>query len=294
MGNAFVKPQNLKYTDMAIYIDAHVKDIVNPGENPEIENLIYEYLYHIFFALSCKAHYFKKMEDYDQYSLYAATQVYVTLRDRKQNEGEFKRDKVVAPIKSSLNYVKTLLYPLKVNYQQANFLTKFNPEENTKQDTAILMNDLQESVRSDYSYGLSEAYQNAMSYIPQMIKEVIATTPFKNDPVMSKKLLCSCLLTLSNQITLSANARNLVDKSGKEEAFTKQFTLNEKKFGKILLWHLPQGFESYISILIARAKRSIGKALESTKTDFYLPDDVVNDILASAYATYDASNGLED
>lgn len=38
------KDSNMKYTEMCMYIDAHVKDIQNPGENPEIENRIYNYL----------------------------------------------------------------------------------------------------------------------------------------------------------------------------------------------------------------------------------------------------------
>ena len=42
----FKKPQNLKYTDLCIYIDQNVPKIVTPGENPEIENTVYNYLWH--------------------------------------------------------------------------------------------------------------------------------------------------------------------------------------------------------------------------------------------------------
>ena len=41
----FKKPNNLKFTDLCIFIDQNVPKIVNPGENPALENTIYNYLW---------------------------------------------------------------------------------------------------------------------------------------------------------------------------------------------------------------------------------------------------------
>lgn len=38
------KPVGMKFTDLCIYVDQNVPKIVNPGEFPEIENTIYNYL----------------------------------------------------------------------------------------------------------------------------------------------------------------------------------------------------------------------------------------------------------
>ena len=38
------KPQEFKYTDLCIFIDQNLEKIKVPGENPEIENTIYNYL----------------------------------------------------------------------------------------------------------------------------------------------------------------------------------------------------------------------------------------------------------
>lgn len=38
------KDPKMKYTDLCIYIDENVPKIVTPGEFPEIENTIYNYL----------------------------------------------------------------------------------------------------------------------------------------------------------------------------------------------------------------------------------------------------------
>ena len=37
----YKKPPSMKYTDMCIFIDQNVPNIINPGENPDLENKIY-------------------------------------------------------------------------------------------------------------------------------------------------------------------------------------------------------------------------------------------------------------
>lgn len=38
------KPAEVKYTDLCIYIDKNLEKIKTPGENPEVEETIYNYL----------------------------------------------------------------------------------------------------------------------------------------------------------------------------------------------------------------------------------------------------------
>ena len=37
------KPADMRYTELCIFIDQNIAKIVNPGENPELENKIYNY-----------------------------------------------------------------------------------------------------------------------------------------------------------------------------------------------------------------------------------------------------------
>ena len=34
----------MRYTELCIFIDQNIAKIINPGENPELENKIYNYL----------------------------------------------------------------------------------------------------------------------------------------------------------------------------------------------------------------------------------------------------------
>lgn len=287
----FPKPPGLKYTDMAIYIDAHIPDIIVPGQNVDIETKVYQYLYHIYFALSCKAHYFKNMSDYDGYALYAASQTYLTIRDRWQHQGEWRGDKQVAPIKSSLNYIKKLLYPFKVNYQQAEFMMILNPEENSKQETEEVSQDLRDSIQADYNWGLSEALDECFEAIPRTIKKVLKTTPYRRDRLMMQRLYISCLLSLSSNITLSKSAVNTINRSVDENiALIKQLDLNGRRPESIVLWHLNKVYNDYVKVLIARIKRELDKEIADTRASFELSESTIDDILNSAYATYDTQN----
>ena len=107
---------NIKYTDMCIYIDAHAY------EEDRNDDLIFEYLYHITKMLAHKSNYFNKPKYYDDFGIYAAGKLFLRLINPKQfdinpDTGLPRLTK----IKSILNYAKTKIYPLKVEFEQENY-----------------------------------------------------------------------------------------------------------------------------------------------------------------------------
>ena len=82
------KPAGMKYTDMCIFIDQNVPKIVNPGENPELENTIYNYLWLLVKALAIKKYMFTNFQDYDMYAFYAANRLFFALRKNQINQKE--------------------------------------------------------------------------------------------------------------------------------------------------------------------------------------------------------------
>ena len=117
----FKKPNNLRYTDLCIFIDENVPKIINPGENPELENTIYNYLWLLVKALAIKKCMFNDFQDYDGYAFYAANRLFFALRKNQLNQGKVIKGKLIRPIKSCLNYTKALLYPMKIEYQRETF-----------------------------------------------------------------------------------------------------------------------------------------------------------------------------
>lgn len=290
----FHKPSKMKYTDMAIYIDAHLKDIVEADVNWEIEAKVYEYIYHIIYALSYKAGFFTNMSYYDEFALYGASELYMSMRRKQSNAGQTVKGKIVKPIKSSLNYIKSVLYPLKVNFQRQNFGTVINPAlEN--QDTAELEASLKESIQQQYSKPKKECFEQAVRQFPNLIEKVVKSTPFRDDPLISKRIYISVQLTLLYEVTLPTKFKKKMDKkpewnSKDLKKYINAFRVNQDK---AILWHIDENWDNYIKLLVVKVKKEFSKELEYYMHADELTEEELNNILKSAYGLSQMTNNLE-
>lgn len=285
MAAQFHRPAGLKYTDMCIYIDKNIPYITINGERPEIESKIYEYLYHILYALACKANFFSKFEDYDAFAIYGAGELFMALRNRQINAGKIVRGKEVVPIKSCLNFIKSVLFPLKTNYQRQNFATVFNPE--IGQDTSILESDMKEAIKSDYKKDLQEDLNEVLSNLMKYITDVVRNTPYKNNKLMVQKLKISCLLSLLNEITFPTKLQKKLEKHNKTISDTRLISWYQGNTSDIILWHLPDTLKDYVKILTIHIKHRITDEINKTREYDDLSDEILDSILKSAYNQYD-------
>lgn len=287
MSVTFNKPKGMKYTDMCIYIDKHLPDIAEPYANPEIESKIYEYIYHIVYALACKSGYFKNFADYDSFACYAACELYLSMRKKQMNSGKEMRGKVVVPVKSSLNFIKATMFPLRVNYQRDYFATILDPNVH---DVEGVENTVRESIQEQYRLDLEDSYKSAIDNVPSHIKQIIANTPFKNDPVMCKKLYLSAILTFINDITIP---NKLKDKITSKMTLDNTEKYSEKLFNAYkaneepeILWHMDQDISTYVRLIVTKAKKMFSKELAYYIHSDELSDEVLDCIMTNAYDKY--------
>lgn len=66
---------------------------------------------------------FDSFQDYDGYSFYAAERLFFALRKNYLNQGKVVKGKLIRPIKSCLNYMKAIMYPMKIEYQRLSYRT---------------------------------------------------------------------------------------------------------------------------------------------------------------------------
>ena len=227
------KPQSMKYTDMCVYIDENVSKIKNPGEHPEIENLIYNYLWLLVKALAIKKCMFTNFEDYDGYAFYAANRLFFALRKNLTNQGKTIKGKQIRPIKSCLNYTKALLYPMKIEYQRESFKEVIEEEFVSKKFDAFsykeqLKSTVRESseVNRQFEHHIKEIFgQNVL-----LLEEILNKSPFNEHTPEYQNLKISILLTsiqiLKNKKKLDASPQS------------------------VILWHLPKSMSSYAKILL--------------------------------------------
>lgn len=272
----FKKPSSVTYTQMAIYVDKTCY------EQDRDENLIFQYLYHLFYILAVKKCYFKTSEDYDNYALYGAEEVYRRLTNPKQ----FLPDddpKKLPKIKSCLNYIKNILYALRVNYQKFQFGEVFCDESVQDKDVKILEEDIKSRAVSE-SYSLTKIDTHYyLQKIPNTIKEYLNTSPYSKDKTILKNIYLSCLLTLLSNITWSnANKQTIQARTLKgldiENLVNKVY---EEESKDLILWHLDPSMGNYVKTLINKIKSIIKKDLKFIIGSNEPTDQMVKSIIAS-------------
>ena len=289
MANLFHKPPNLKYTDLAIYIDNNLDKVVETGKNPDVENKIYEYLYHILYALACKKGFFNNFDDYEDFAIYGAGELFMTMKNKQLNAGKTIRGKEVKPIVSSLNFIKSVLFPLKINYQRLNFEGVFNPE--VGHDTDTITENMKESIRAEYRSDLKEDFETILKEFPVQLHKILLNTPYKNDETMIQRLYISCLLTFLNDVTVPNKLKNRLQKYRQlidDDKLTKMYRYNPTE---TLVWHLPNHMKNYVRFLVTKTKFWVSDELTNLRNSSELTDDILNNIIRSAYEQYDDEEG---
>lgn len=295
MSVTFNKPYNLKYTDMCIYVDKNMPLVVDAGKYPEIESTIFEYLYHVVYALAHKAVFFRDFDDYDGFAIYAAGELYMAMRKKLQTAGTQTRGKTVVPVKSCLNYIKAVLFPFKVNYQNQTFASVYNPE--IGQDTSVIESYVKDSVRVKYAGDLEDCYKKTLENMSVFLEEILSETPYKRDPLVLKQLRISCILTLINDITLSAKIQNKINKklSRLDDSYTSTYVEAYRNNTKdAILWHLDKGLGDYVKILVKKLKNRFSRELEEELHQNDLSENLIDCVINSAREGFLNNNGGED
>lgn len=258
----YKKDPKLKYTDLCIYIDSHIVDIVNPGENPDIEDKVYNYLWLLVKALAIKKCMFNNFQDYDPFAFYAATRLYLALRKNYWNSGKTIKGKEIRPIKSCLNYTKALLYPMKIEYQNETFKEIIAEEFVSKKFDAVA---LKERMRQDVRGGQGE-YDTFRSYVLDTFKsigvlfdKVLAKSPFTSGSSDYQYLKISLMLNALN----SLRQKNKLVADGQT----------------IVLWHLPKSMQSYVRILLKEVYSEIKSEIVECHKLTHIDDALIDKLL---------------
>lgn len=225
----YKKPANLKYTDLAIWIDEH------GSEDTEI---LFKYLYVLVYMLASKNKYFETEEDCDDFSIYVAERMYF----RYQNVGKTMRNhRVVSEVTSVLNYLKKTL-PFAYN----DFLHDTKPLKPS--DTELYSKLEEQSFTTKIDSLLS------LKTVPEYITLAIEHIPYKG--TQKNSIMLSCYLTLNNylsrKIKYMENGRLLKP------------TINNS----VILYNVPLELTNYVALVSNRVYKemyinlSISMALE--------------------------------
>lgn len=199
------KPSNLKFTQIAMYFDKHFWEDTDETRNDDI---LYQYLYHILYMLSCKQKWFKAFKDYDEFALFAATKLYIRFMNRRNLiesntnkiidgsyfDTDFNYDALVKNIREAFNKKKFNKPNMFDEYNWvivedtkdisilneckkciAKVLSKYENEELTFKDLVLLFNNtglfLDPKVKSCLNYCKTCLYQLKVDYQKESFSE---------------------------------------------------------------------------------------------------------------------------
>lgn len=272
----FKKPKNLKYTDMAIYIDNHIYT------DDCDEQKVYEYLYHLTSMLAFKAKYFDTYKKYEEFGMFAARYYFMRLKNPKQYIWDDKKNATkLWKINSILNYIKKSIYGVKVTFEQENYAqysTENYVDNYTISNYCNLSRQLVETCdkfnRIDFFAYIDD--------IDDEIKDVIKDIPYKNQKALWNNIYLSCLLTLNNMSTLSNKKKKELNALKQCDdvyynALNREYDQNMKE--QVILYHLNKDMSDYISLLCNKIKKKIANELSSILNTYLSVDFVLSSIM---------------
>lgn len=266
MSMTYKRDIKVRFTDMCIYIDNNIYK-----EDRDVDT-IYRYMYLIFYTLASKNRFFKSAQDYDNFSLLSATRLFTRYMNTKLKQ-----------IKSVLNYVNTILYPLKVDYQNANFNQVFAPDEYSAQiagirqtQTTRIQSYNRELVRVEFEYYLKK--------IPATIKSFIAKLPHSSEYELHHNLYISCLLSILSAITLSNKTKSKLStklSQARKIEYIIEKAYNDARADCIILYGLPESMKNLVSTIVNRIFDLIRRDLRTIITTNEPNDAIIESILSS-------------
>ena len=250
----YTKPSNLSFSDLCIYIDKCVKE-----DDFSDEETIYKYLVILTNMLSRKQKYFRTSSDYEDFAFWVSTYYFFRLKNKE-----------LSKVNSILNYIKSSLYGYKCKYQQefySQIILLDNSDVNKNIDIEAYSNRLYDNL---VDFHLVEL-KRSLEQFPNTIKKFLYSKNTIPDN-LKDNIYISILLSILDSIILSEKAYNIVDRIGNSTEFKR--TAVQKVFEKqsnIILYHLPDEFENYISVLVKQVKSLLVEDLSYFGDYFNLP-----------------------
>lgn len=268
MNPLFKKPKDVRFVDMAIWIDEHIYD-----EDCDMDKA-FTYMYLLAYMLASKAKYFKNINDYDGFAYFLAYSTYSRYKDTSKR-----------PIKSVLNYMKSIMYFRKLTYDRETFCEVINPEYNTNWDEDKYKNEQIYSLESNNRTNILQSHiEEIFSDIPKI---VYSNIPNVYNKIIKKNIYKSVMLSLISSYTLpQENQLKLQEKVNEKVTFDETSFYKKHLTKEIILWHLSPTMESVIQLVINKTNNKIIELIKDLSSDIKVTEYDLDLVFRSAYENW--------
>lgn len=228
------------------------------------DELLFEYLYHLSVMLAYKARYFNEYQLYDEFGLFLASSAFFRLKNPKQFTPNKNNEITMTPVKSILNYLKSIIYPRKVEFEQEVYAqtdVKLNEENIGLFPGYTFANKLSDSVDELVKVD----FRCCLDGIDKSIRNTVKMIPYKYKSEEWYNIYVSVLLSFMNSFLLSRKEKlAIINAKYKIKDYNKLLESYEHKNKDfVILFNLDNNMKQYIYILVKLAKKSIATDLSS-------------------------------
>lgn len=255
----YEKP-NMKYTDMAIYVDKHMSD--DPLDEQVATNM-FIYIYHIVFMLAHVNKLFYRQEYYEDFAVWLASDLFMSFTKKRENK-----------IKSSLNYIKSVIRFRKYKFEQEFYTqTITNADTDMFDDTYSLANKMVDSIEKSSMI----KFEDCLGDIINTSKKFLSCIPYKEDKAMWTNIYISCMLTLLSSIVLDKNSKEKIKARYDNPDIVLSTYL--KRNEDVILFHLDEDMREYIRILTRELKHVIAKDISLTTHSYNKVEGMIDNLV---------------
>ena len=263
----FKKPSDMTYTKMAMWID---ENFYKEGCD---HSKAYSYMYLLGYMLAAKQKFFNDQKDYEEFAAMLAYDTYQRMISPNK-----------APLKSVLNYMKSILFFRKGLYKIKKAQKIIDPKYDNWDSVAYIekcKDAYETSNRGDLFKGVIETLEEAPNIIKKSIPKV-----FKHDKVLYKNIYISCLLSMVNRITLPSQYDDKLDfKLNSSPGFDEVKYYKKYLDNDIILWHLPETMSSVIVVILNKVNLAISNEIKDLSNDIKISDTDFSHIMTSGFTS---------
>jgi hypothetical protein len=180
-------------------------------------------------------------------------------------------------------------------YQNAEYREIMDNEKTPDIDIEPIKNDLKNSVRAQYHSEIESGMEDAFKLIPLFIKEELDKTPYKSNYIEKKRLYVSCLISLLKSFTMSNYHKERFLDQEEKMSEEKLITIyNRERTSSPTLWRLEDSLLDYVTVITNKVRKRMADEILDTLGSYELRDEVLEDILSSAWEESTHENAIQE
>lgn len=261
MSMTYKKPKNVRYVQMCIDIDEAVRNY-DPINNPftrDQEEMIYIYTYHLYYNFACRERYFNKIEDYDDYALFCATKAWQRIVNKDKPR-----------LKSILNYVKKTKYGWKRKWQRENYQLILSDRYTPGFNSLSFKEEYQNNIRNSNRENIINHVFDDINLIPLELKNIINETPYRDDPLMCKRLYISVILSYIKEIDEILKSKNI-----------NKYLY--KYVNKVEVWRLDSNMSTLVNVLLNKLRGRMASYVNQSLNKYNVSEKDVENLILRNY-----------